>query len=130
MFFRGITALLFLLLFIISLIIFPPDSENQSKNNPLKEVFSVPNVKINFDILDSNQVKSLESFRSVQTQFNYIGQDKNGKQVAGKILAVSKDGAAGLLEGMGFKVSRLQEIIGRSEPFVPYYQSTLEASLR
>lgn len=130
MFLRGITALLFLLLFIISLIVFPPDFKNQFDNNLPKEVFSAPDAAINFGILDSNQVKNLEPFGPVQTQFDYVAQDKNGKKIVGKILAASKDGAESLLREMGFKVSSLQEAtIGRSEPFIPYYQLIPTTSL-
>lgn len=36
-------------------------------------------LKINFDIIESDQFKNLESFSGTQTEFTYIATDKNGK---------------------------------------------------
>ena len=130
-FFRGILAFLILLLFIISLIIFPSQFKNETQDIPTKVVFDTPGVVINFESIDSDQVKNLEPFLGVQIEFNYIAQDKDDKQVVGKISATTKDDAKILLEGMGFKVSSLQESnIGRNEPFIPYYQTTAKTSLK
>lgn len=118
----GITAALLLFLFIISLIIFPPQFKNKFINNVPKENFQIPEVKINFDIIASPQLANLEKFESIQTEFDYTAEDQTGKKVNGKVSALNLESAKTNLEGQGLKVLTLQEFsIGRNEPFVPYY---------
>jgi len=111
-----------LILFIIPFIIFLPWFNNESKSVFLQETFK-PDIKINFNTIDSDQIKNLELFSEAGKEFTYIANDKNGKQVMGKISAISKNEVQTFLEKMGFKVSSIEEtsiIIGRKEPFVPY----------
>lgn len=127
----SITLLLILLLFMISLIIFPPQFRNELQSTVPEGVFDMLNTKINFNIMDSNQVKNLDPFEDVETEFTYIAQDKDGKQITGRISAVSKIKAESILEEMGFKVFSLQESdIGRNEPFIPYYQPTTKTTTK
>ncbi len=121
--FRNIIAiLLVLILFIIPFVIFSSSSWfNVKPKNIILEVISRPDVNINFSVIDSDQVKNLEPFPEIEIEFNYIGQDKNGKKVKGEILAVNKDDALIILEKIGIKVSSLEESsVGRKEPFAPY----------
>ncbi len=79
-------------------------------------------LKINFDIIESDQFKNLESFSGTQTEFTYIATDKNGKKIVGSMVAKTKDDVRKILEQMEFKISSIEEKgIGRSEPFSPYY---------
>ncbi len=79
-------------------------------------------VKINFEVLDSNQFKNLEPFSGTQTEFSYIATDKDGKKIVGSMVAETKDAVKKILEQMEFKVSSIEEKnIGRLEPFSPYY---------
>src|SRR3989344_6245752 len=77
---------LVLILFIIPLLIFYPLFVNESQNI-LEGGVLKPAININFSIIDSPQVKNLEPFLDIVTEFTYIAEDKNGKQVIGKISA-------------------------------------------
>ncbi len=80
-------------------------------------------VKINFSVIDSELVKKLEPFKDITTEFIYTTQNKDGRQIKGKISAVSKNEAKVFLEGTGLKVLTLESVaIGRDEPFTIYYQ--------
>lgn len=113
--------MLIFVFFIVSLITFPFQFKNQRQNIPAPEVFFEAGSKIDLNILNSDQVKSLKTFSGIEKEFNYTAQDEKGRQIIGKVLAVSKDEAEKVLEGMGLQVSELEEAsIGRSEPFIPY----------
>lgn len=92
--------------------------ESVSKN---PEAFMVPYVKINFDVLNSDQVRNLEMFEGPKTDFGYIATDKNGLRVAGHVLASTESDAKNTLEQKGLKVIELKPVsTQRSEPFTPY----------
>jgi|SRR3989344_5053083 len=70
--FWSTSILVIIILAVIFLIAFPPDLINQQKLNPLDVI--VPEIKINFDILNSNKVKNLESFSIIVPQSENIGR--------------------------------------------------------
>lgn len=71
--FRGITILLLaLILFVIPLIIFSPWF-NGSKNIILEGIYK-PDIKINFDVMDSDFVESLEPFQVSDSGENNLGR--------------------------------------------------------
>ena len=121
--FRGIiTLVLILILFVIPFIVFTSFLSDESKNIFVEEI-SKPDLNINFNIINSEEVKSLESFPIAKIEFSYSALDKNNKKVVGKILAVDKNDALNILEKAGLKSINLEEVnIGKKEPFVPYYQ--------
>lgn len=121
-----IVFVMVLILFIIPLIVFSSWFNNINKDI-IKEMPPKPDIKINFGIIDSDKVKSLEPFLETITEFNYIANDKRGRKVIGKVLAVNQDEAINILQELGLKASSLVEsTIGRKEPFTPYYQSTIQ----
>ncbi len=120
-FFWVIIFLFVVILIAVSLFIFIPSFRSQIIDIPDSGTYATPDIKLNFNIIDSNQVKNLQPFGSIETEFSYIAKDKNGKQVVGKISEVDRDSAQKSLEQMGFIVSSLQETnVGRTDPFVPY----------
>ncbi len=120
-FFRATLALLILLLFIVSFVLFSPMFENKLQNFPGEAAYAKPEIKIDFNIMDSDKVKNLEPFESVTIDFDYTAQDKNGKQFGGQVSAFSKDAAKNFLEQQGLNIISLAEVkLGRAEPFAPY----------
>lgn len=116
-----IAVLLILVLFIISLVTFPPGLKY--KPSVVSMEIEKIDVKINFSVIDSELVKKLEPFKDITTEFIYTTQNKDGRQIKGKISAVSKNEAKVFLEGTGLKVLTLESVaIGRDEPFTIYYQ--------
>lgn len=67
MFFLGISLMLILALAIISLGVVFPEFRTPSKV-VVQEVFNAPDVKINFNVLDSAEVKNLEPFSSSEIE--------------------------------------------------------------
>jgi hypothetical protein len=61
MFLWGIFTLLLLAVVIISFVIVLPEFKS-APDIVVQEVYSAPDVKVNFTLIDSEQVKSLESF--------------------------------------------------------------------
>ncbi|KKP42231.1 MAG: hypothetical protein UR31_C0017G0010 [Parcubacteria group bacterium GW2011_GWA2_33_14] len=121
MFLLLITALLILSLIIMSFVTFFPEIKNKFQNVSTEGISQIPDVKINFSIIDSPAVENLELFQELQIEFSYIAQDENDNQVIGKIISSSKDGAKKTLEERGLKVSVLEEAnLGRNNPFVSY----------
>lgn len=121
-FFWNIIAAMFLILFIVSLIVFPPGF----KRGPeiiFEELTPKPDIKINFSVIDSDKVKELESFKGAQKEFNYVVKDKNGRQLRGSISAKNQSEAEATLKDSGLEVLILQEkeLPGKSQPFTPYY---------
>lgn len=120
MFFWAITMLFILVLFVISFVAFLPDkyeSTDVAKKETQKE-----EIKINFNVVDSDLVENLEPFLRIKTEFSYAAKDEKGRNVAGKISAVGMDEARDFLERAGLKILDLKEAnIGRSEPFIIYY---------
>jgi hypothetical protein len=119
MFFLGITILFLLILVVISLSVFFA----RPKVVPVEQVFKKPKIDINFKVLDSEQIKSIELMGEIETQFSYQAKTDKGKTVSGKISAISKEKAQKALEEINLTQITLQESqIGRENPFVPYYQ--------
>lgn len=119
-FLRIIIILLVFVLLIVPFIIFSPGLINRVQNVSQEEI-SEPDIKINFNTIDSDQVKNLDPFGAIELEFFYIVEDKNGRQIIGRISAAAKNDAQKILEEGGFKVSELVETnIGRKEPFAPY----------
>lgn len=88
---------------------------------PPQTVSNLPDIKINFDIIDSNQVATLLPFKDIKAEFSYIAENQAGKQVSGTVSAINQGEALQILTGQGLKVSNLQAIsVGRNEPFTPY----------
>ena len=116
-----ISAVLILILAMIYFVAFPPKISFLPQYVP-NGVSGEPDVRINFNLVDSEKFKRLETFSDVIADFSYVAKDKAGKDVAGSISAASEDDAKILLEARGYVVSSLREdVVGRSEPFVPYY---------
>jgi len=122
MFIRIIVAMTIVLLFVIFLIIFPPQFISNRYKNYSNGANVTPDLKINFEIVDSKQFKNLQLFSESQIEFSYIAKDKNGKQIIGIVLAANRNVAKMVVEQMNLTVLSLEEKnIGRSEPFSPYY---------
>ena len=122
-----ISIALILFLVTILFIIFSPGFKNETASIPIQDVLYNPSARINFDIMDSSLVKNLDLFEGMQTEFDYAAQDQNGNNAGGKVLALNQEDAKSILEKMGLKVLTLKESnIGRSDPFVPYYQATVK----
>ena len=116
-----ITIFLVLILFITPFLIFSPLFTGQSKDIFIEEV-NRPDIGIDFSIIDSDEVKNLETFLVPQIEFSYKALDKNNKQVTGRIFANDENDAKNNLSNSGFKNINLEEVnIGKKEPFVPYY---------
>ncbi len=106
----------------VSIIAVLPEIKNQLNVTPAEGEFKAPDITINFSVVDSARVKSLESFNNIQTEFTYLATDQSGMQSQGTVSASSKAEAKKILEGTGLTVISLQEInVGRSDPFVSYY---------
>ena len=123
--FFGIIAISLILIFGgISLAVFLPSLLH--KGSALLNEFSSVNknsidVSINFKLLDSPQVKNLQPFQEIQTQFAYTVEDKDGVQTSGTIGALNQDDAKKQLEVSGFKVITIQPAnAGRTDPFISY----------
>ncbi len=112
-----------LILLAIAFVAVLPELRNQLSVAPAAGQFKMPDVNINFDVVDSDQVKNLEPFTNIQTEYNYVAIDASGNQSLGTISATSAEEAKNLLMANGLQVSSLQEIgVGRTDPFVSYYQ--------
>ena len=74
MFLLLITALLILSLIIMSFVTFFPEIKNKFQNVSTEGISQIPDVKINFSIIDSPAVENLELFQELQIEFSYIFQ--------------------------------------------------------
>ena len=93
---------------------------------PPEQVFTPPEIEINFEIFESDQLKNLEPFGKIETEFNYQGNTRTGEIQSGRILASSQEKAIELLEQFGLSGIILEEMpIGRINPFVFYETSPL-----
>lgn len=102
-----------------SVIALLPEIKNQLTIVEVPALPPGPDISLNFAVVDSNEVKNLESFAALQIEFDYSAIDQSGSMVAGKIVAPSKENATTLLEEMGLKEVKLREIdAGRIDPFV------------
>lgn len=107
---------LFVFVFIVSAIAFSSNS---------REAFSASlsgnsAAKINFIILDSQEVRDLRPFPwKVDEKFSYTAKNKFGKQVKGTISAANRQEAENALLELGLKNLKLQkENIGTNNPFI------------
>lgn len=113
----GIIGLVSLILIIIGLGVFL----KKPKAIPSERVFKPPKIEINFEILESDQLKNLEDFEKLKKEFNYQGKTDEGKTQSGEILAVSQEEAIKSLKELGLFDIVVEEIeIGRENPFIPY----------
>ena len=118
MFFLGITILFLMVLSVIGTIVFFSKPEPV----PVEQVFIKPKIEINFEVLDLEQVKGSLLMGRVQKEFSYLGQTDKKEQRSGSIFAASIEEAKKILEDSGLTSITLEEVlIGRSNPFVPYY---------
>ena len=123
----AIYGVLVLVLAVIFLIVFLPEFQKAVSDAPLKGALGGPDIKIKFNALDADQVKNLEPFEDTFAVFNYVVQDKKGRQFIGQISASSKTEAQQILEPQGLVVLSLEEInVGRSNPFASYYESQIK----
>lgn len=110
-------------LFLISLVMFPPFQKvlPPSENG----ISSQYDAKIDLGLMDSEQVKNLYVFlEGVKIDFSFIAQDKNGKRVTGNISALDKDEAMSLLIAKELTVVSITELYSiKNDPFSPYYKS-------
>lgn len=67
-FFLLIIGLLVVLLAILSLVTFLPEINNAFKNFPVEDTMSIPEVKINFAVMDSEQTRNLQLFETIGPQ--------------------------------------------------------------
>ena len=120
MFFLGITILFLLFLLVVGTFVF----FSKPKPTPIEQVFIKPNIKINFEILDSEQVKKSLFMERVQKEFNYEAKTDKEEPSSGSVFANSIEEARKILEDAGFLSVVLDEtLIGRENPFAPYYTS-------
>ena len=117
-----VSFLVLIILMAGSFIILLPEIQDQLIVIPAEGTFAVPDIKIDYSLLDSDRVKKLEPFVQLQTQFEYVATNESGKEVSGRVLADSTESAQALVESEGLKVSSLKESsVGRSDPFISYY---------
>lgn len=118
MFFLGITILFLLVLFTVVIFVF----FSKSKPDPEEQVFKKPEIKINFEILDLEQIKGSLLMERVQEEFTYQLVTNKGEQKSGSIFAASMEEAKKILEDLGLSSITLKKVpIGRENPFIPYY---------
>ena len=121
MFLTIVILSLIFVLFIISLIIFPPSFGGEPKMISREKIIR-PDITINFNVLDSEQVSGLETFVDIKTEFAYTAEDKDGTKVQGSLQSLNKNEVKATLEQSGLKVLTVQEVLlGKNEPFAPYY---------
>ena len=118
MFFWGITILFLLILSVVGTTIFFSEPEPTLP----EQVFVKPEIKINFEVLDSEQVKESLIMERVQKEFTYQAVTDKNEQKSGSIFAASMEEAKKILEDSGLLSITLEEVqIGRENPFTPYY---------
>lgn len=119
----AVVVLVILILFVVSLFVFPPAFFTMLVDSG-EEISGEYNVKINLGAMELEQVKNLEPFsKTVKLDFSYVAQDKKGKQVTGIISASSEQEAITMLTDKGLLVSDVKEAYSvNSDPFTPYFQ--------
>jgi len=121
-FFILITGALFLALIAISFYAFFPEIKSKFSALPDQQALEIPEVKVNFSIIDSKRVADLELFIPEGAEFTYTAKDNNQKNVSGKMFAKDKEEARQTLESRGLEIVTLEELTpGKSDPFVSYY---------
>ncbi|MBU4204589.1 hypothetical protein KKE19_00195 [Patescibacteria group bacterium] len=118
-FILGIAGLFVLFVIVISLIVFLA----KPKEIPAELVFKAPKIRINFDVLISNEIRNLEFFPEMEKEFNYTARTESGQEKSGNISAPSSEKAIEILTALNLSNITLEEIkIGRTNPFSPYYE--------
>lgn len=85
-------------------------------------VFNKPKASVNVNFLDSNELKNLEPFPEMETEFVYEAFTAKRKKVSGNIWAISEEEAVRLLGELGLSPSKIDEVlIGKDNPFESYY---------
>ena len=74
MFFLLIIGLLLALLMILSLVTFLPEINTRFKNFPAQDAISIPEVKINFTVVDSLQTQNLQLFTGLESGVSSVGR--------------------------------------------------------
>lgn len=121
-FILGIVAFFLIVLIIIGVSVFLI----KPKKVPVEKVFTMPKITINFDVLKSPKVQSLELFPEIEKKFNYQARTEKGKDQSGVIYASSEEKARETLTELGLNSIVISEpIIGRDNPFIPYYEIKL-----
>ncbi|MSU60542.1 MAG: hypothetical protein EXS52_01340 [Candidatus Staskawiczbacteria bacterium] len=121
MFFLLIIGLLVVLLVVVALITFLPELNNRFKDFSGEDTMSIPEIRINFAVIDSQQTQSLILFKPVEIEFTYTAKNTAGRQVAGRISANDIQEAGFLLENTGLSEYVLREVVaGRQDPFTAY----------
>lgn len=118
MFFLGITILFLLFLLAVGLFVFlaPP------KKYEAESVFIKPDIQVNFDVLDSLEVKNRVIMGRIGREFNYVMKSLDGQELTGSLFAESLEKAKEILEESGLVLVSLEETeVGRENPFTPYY---------
>lgn len=118
MFFLGITILFLLLISVVGTVVF------FSKPAPTstETIFKKPNIKIDFTVLDSEQIKESSLMSRIQKEFTYSGITAKGSQESGNIFATTMEEATKTLETKKLTNVSLEEVlVGRENPFTPYY---------
>lgn len=110
-----------LFLVVISLIVFLPELLDTPPKPPKVVSFKSPNVDVDLRVLESNNIKNLELFHSLDIAFEYVVFDSTGKEITGNISAADKRAAEASLKNSGFTIVTLKEMgVGRENPFVSY----------
>jgi len=122
MFIVGITSALGLLLAIIAVIVFFSQPSNEVSQ---QITFNKPKVSINFNVLESDEFKSLQEFKEMETRYSYTAKIKNqngeSETIQGYVTANSKDEAEKKLQDLGYTIEELKEAeMGRENPFKDY----------
>ena len=121
MFFLGITILFLLVLSVIGTVVFFSKPEPVST----EQVFIKPKIKIDFEVLDLEQVKGGLLMGRVQKEFVYSAVTSGGEQRTGSIFTATREEAQKILEESGLILATIKEVeIGRKNPFTPYYAPT------
>lgn len=117
-----ITILLFFILAGLSMAIFWLKFNSLSDLAMQGELVS-QDIRINFDMMDSDRVQSLEAFVEPKAQFNYVAEDSRKRRVNGSLMADTQDEAKSILASMNLTPITIEEVAsGRTEPFSSYYK--------
>lgn len=118
MFFLGITILFLLVLSVIGAVVF----FSKPKYTPEEVSFIKPEIKINFEVLDLEQVKASLLMERIQKEFAYLAITEEGGEEAGSIFAATKEEAKKSIDDSGLISVTIEEVkIGRENPFTPFY---------
>lgn len=117
-----IGGLLAFIMLVIALVVFPPQWQDNQSGDPI----AIAELQLNLGILESDPLKNLERFSTIiQSSFTYTAKDKQGKTVAGNVLASDETQAKKILTDQGFENIELKgPMVGKTDPFLPYYQTT------